>query len=110
MDKDLKKRYDELINIFTAKDFQGYIELSHKGEKYCIEIVKRGGGDSLRWFHQNKFLCELVHTTEDGHKNIAPFVLFSSFEDCILQVCLVEDRLLKDIDYRHKKQVLRQVV
>lgn len=103
MDEDKRLRFEELKQIFTNKKDDNYIELEYKDNKYYIEITHQDDSEGIRWFHRNKWSFELVHTTEEGHKNIAPFCLFSSFEDCILNAMLCEDNLKYKIDLKNKK-------
>lgn len=102
MDTELKKRFTELKEVFSGKKNKNYIELTHEKEKYYIEVSRSDDSDGIRWFHRGKWSFEIVHTTEDGHKNIAPFCLFSSFDDCILNACLCEDRLKTSVEARHR--------
>ena len=97
-DKELKKRYEELKKEFEhLKDRIGgetnYKNYEYRGHKYYIQIAHRDTSAGLRWFWQNKWTFEIVHTTKDGHKNIAPFCLFTSFDDCVLNAVLCEDSL-----------------
>lgn len=106
IDQDKEKRYKELQSIFIKKREKNYIEKNYKGFDYYIEIKHRDNSQGIRWFHRNKWLCEVVLTTEEGHKNLAPFALFSTLDDCLLQAMLVEDSMKWKID--HKEYIKRE--
>ena len=100
-DEDYKKRYDHLCKHF--KDNLGYIQFP----KYDLVIRKEGAG--CRWFHENKYKVEVVVNADNyadnkTHQNIAGFVLFSSFEDAILHMVLVENTALRIIEEEGRKK------
>ena len=102
-DAEKLRRYKILLKHFGNNAIKkNYLEQEYKGNKYYIEVKHQFKGEGTRWFHSGKWQFEIVHTTTDGHRNIAPFVLFTSFKDCVLNAMLVEDKLRDNIDQKEK--------
>ena len=101
-DSDYKRRFKELKNVF--KDGTAYVEF----KDYYLHIKKEDNSGGIRWFHRNKFLVEVVidascYADNRPHQNIAPFVLFSLYEDAILHMVLTENKAVHIIEEEKRK-------
>lgn len=98
-DHEIKKRYKYLLKTL-GKDTQ-YIEVDNY-YLYLKPLTDNSTG--LRWYHRKKYQVEMVVNQESGpSKNIAPFVLFSSKKDAILNLTLVEQGYLFNKHYHSNK-------
>lgn len=101
-DEQYKARYNELKEHFSNKDNR-YIQFAD----YDLFLEYKDKSSGLRWFHQGKYKVEIVinaHCYADNrtHQNIMPFILFSSFEDAILNMVLWENSAMKIIEDQKK--------
>lgn len=87
-----KARFNTLFKRFKAQKKDRYVQF----DGYCLSLNHQRASAGLRWFHCGKYLVEVVVTMESGpHQNIAPWVLFSKYEDAILHMTLIEEKAVE---------------
>jgi len=93
-DAEVKTRVSHLKKYFSASD-NTYIQF----DNYYINLVKRNGGEGVRWFHQNKYQIKVVVDSPEGgpSRDISEFVLFSNLDDALLHAVLTEEAYLRSL-------------